>query len=105
MYKKYVEITSGAIAVVTQSEKNHSIQKKVIGSSPAIGTDTQACARSSSNATNKKNGHATGERNKSNKRLPGALLPASLEENSDSSGCGKQTKKGNKKQKIVRSRQ
>ena len=100
MYKKYVEITSGAIAVVTQSEKNHSIQKKVIGSSPAIGTDTQACARSSSNATNKKNGYATVERSKSNKRLPGALLPASSsEENSDSSGSGKQTKKGNKKPK------
>ena len=97
LYKTYVDIHSGATAVITQSEKNHSIQKKVIGSSPPIGPETQACARSSSNATNKKNGHATVERNK---RLPGALLLASSEENSDSSGSGKQNKKGNKRTKT-----
>lgn len=96
LYDIFIEINSGAVAVVTQSEKNHTVQKRVIGSSPPIGTDTQPCARSSSNATNKKKGHATVDRNK---RLPGALLPESSGEDSESSGNGKQTKKGNKKPK------
>ena len=40
LYDTYVEINLGATVVVTQSDKNHSIQKQVIGASPSIGTDT-----------------------------------------------------------------
>ena len=97
LYDIYVEILSGATFVVTQSEQNHQIQKTIIGSSPPIGADTRACARTSSNANNKKNGHPTVERGK---RLPTALLPASSEEDSDFFiSEGAQKNKGKKKQK------
>ena len=100
LYKTFIEIHSGATTVVTQSEKNHQIQKTIIGSSPPIGADTQACARSSSNSQNKKNGHATVARGK---RLPTALLPSSSEEESDSSiseGGSQKKKRGKKKKKT-----